>query len=437
MTDPHFTLRAPVARRVPLVLASIAAIGGAALVSLATFGNTEGRAQAQVDPLASLTWQPLPGDAPLGGHAAILAADSMTLIGGERADFQPPDSVRALRLDGAQPTWANRAETGDRPQSALIGRGLLSARTVRISADDAAETQSLTLCHCLAGTTYAARWPAGDGGVGWRKVAGAQPLPYGSGLLAFDAARHRVIAAGGEFEGAGDVVTATWALDVGHVETAEWRALPSLPFQLMFQAADRDPRSGDLVAFGGQGPDAVPTAKLWRADLAAVDNADAWTDATALAGDGPLARSGATLTFLGNSGVAVLIGGYAPGQGELADIWALDYTDPAAPSWRALTPAGAAPSPRSGHSAVWDGARRRVIVYGGLRLQGDGVAYLSDAIALALEPGAEPTTAVPTATTSTATTAVPTAVPTESTPSSGGRIFLPNALKSADARNGL
>lgn len=425
MIETHPARPAPAARRLALIPALLPALLGAALIALlGALTLAPGRpALAQVDPLSRLGWRPLPGDAPLGGHAAVLDAGAMTLLGGERADFQPPTSLRALAFGGAQPSWGTRAETGDRPQSGLVGRGLLGARTVRISADRAAETEALTLCHCRPGTTFRARWPAAGGGVDWQAIAGEQPLPYANGLLAFDAPRGRVVAGAGEFEGAGDVVTATWALDVADLGRAQWRRLPSLPFQLMFQAADRDPRSGHLVAFGGQGPDAVPTAQLWRADLAVVDAPDAWTDATALAGAGPSARSGATLTFVGDTGLAVLIGGYTPGSGELDDAWALDYRDPSAPTWRRLAPSGTAPSPRSGQSAVWDGARARIIVYGGLRLQGDGVAYLSDAFALALDPGAEPTTAVP-----TATTPAPTATP------AGGRIFLPNALKSADVR---
>src|SRR5262249_32908629 len=50
--------------------------------------------------------------------------------------------------------------------------------------------------------------------------------------------------------------------------------------------------------------------------------------------------------------------------------------------WTPLAPAGAPPAARSGHSAVYDPVRRRMIVFGG---QGDGGGVLNDVWALALD----------------------------------------------------
>lgn|GEM_PF-2301815 len=439
MIDPHPIARAHRVRRptrsTAAPVAKALALAVAVIVALVA-ARPVGTAQAQTDDLAGVSWQALPGDRALGGHGAVIDGRSMTLIGGEQGDFQPPDALRSLALAPAQ-AWTTLAENGDRPVSGLSGRGLVGARAVRISDDGAAVTSALLICHCVGATTYNAAWPATGGAVTWRRIADVQSLPLANGLIAFDGPRRRVIAAGGEFSGSGDIMTATWALDVNELNTAQWQPLPAVPFQLLFQAADRDPRSGHLVAFGGQGPDATPTTHLWRADLAAIDAPGAWSDIAAQAGAGPGARSGATLTFAGSTGWAILYGGYSPVLGEMSDVWALDYRDPTAPRWRAITPAGTAPSARSGQSAVWDAAGDRVLVYGGLRLEGNGVRYLSDGFAVDLSPDTAPTATPPGP---TATTAVPpppsaTPVPSPTTPSTeGGRIFLPLSLRNADVR---
>ncbi|MBK6768394.1 MAG: hypothetical protein IPG72_05075 [Ardenticatenales bacterium] len=439
MIDPHSLARAPIARRPSRsTLAPVAKVLSVAVVVAIAVAAARpfGAAMAQAGVLDRVSWQALPGDRALGGHGAVIDGRAMTLIGGEQGDFQPPDAMRSLSFALPQ-AWTTLAESGDRPVPGLSGRGLVGARAVRISDDGAAATSTLLICHCTGATTYNAAWPAAGGAVTWRSLADVQSLPLANGLMAFDGPRRRVIAAGGEFSGSGDIMTATWALDVNDLNTAQWQPLPAVPFQLIFQAADRDPRSGHFVAFGGQGSDATPTAHLWRADLAALDAPGAWSDVAAQAGAGPSARSGATLTFAGSTGWAILYGGYSPALGEMADAWALDYRDPSAPRWQSITPAGTPPNARSGQSAVWDAAGERVLVYGGLRLEGNGVRYLSDGFAIDLTPDTAPTvtTPAPTATTPVPTTPSSTPVPSPTTPSTaGGRIFLPLSLRSADVR---
>ncbi len=425
MTETHRRRPSPAACRGPLALLVVAA----AVAALAAAATPSPAAQAQPDPLADAAWRPLPGDAPLGGHAAVLRGGAMVLVGGERDDFAAPAAIRALDLAADPPRWVTVAEAGPAPQPQLAGRGLVGARTAALDG-----TAAVMLCDCTGATAHALDWAGGpDATLTWRPLAGGPPLPHLYGLLVHDAPRRRLVAAGGDYRGSGDLVTATFTLDTAALDAA-WQPAAPLPFQRIFQAADRDPRSGHLVAFSGQGPDALPSNALWRGDLAALDGSGAWADITALAGDGPAARSGATLTFLGDRGLAVLFGGYTPDAGERADAWLLDYRDPTAPRWRALERSGA-PSARSGHSAVWDEAGQRLILYGGLRVEGDGTTYLSDAFALDLAPDA----ATPPATTSAPTTAAasPTPGPSDTptvAPTAAPRIFLPSVLRAAVVR---
>lgn len=99
--------------------------------------------------------------------------------------------------------------------------------------------------------------------------------------------------------------------------------------------------------------------------------------------------------FDDQSATGILYGGYST-DADFGDIWLLDYRDSAAPQWSRVDPAdseavGAGPGARSGHSAVWDAAGRRMVVYGGTRRTDDGgIAFLGDAWALALTPTAPP-----------------------------------------------
>jgi hypothetical protein len=133
------------------------------------------------------------------------------------------------------------------------------------------------------------------------------------------------------------------------------------------------------------------------------------------------------LTFVGDTSMAVLFGGYANGM-DLADAWLLDYSDPESPVWERLEVDGPAPGRRAGHSAVWDPEQEQVIIYGGIR----GLTYLDDAWALdpglGPDPTATPTERIPPPTGTVDVTATVTASPSGPTPGGpGGPLYIPLA----------
>src|SRR5262249_30278497 len=75
----------------------------------------------------------------------------------------------------------------------------------------------------------------------------------------------------------------------------------------------------------------------------------------------------------------ILFGGSMGGT-DYRDVWALKLAAPAA--WTQLFPTGTPPSPRSGHSAIYDTPRDRLIVFGG-----NGGTALNDVWALSLPSG--------------------------------------------------
>lgn len=65
----------------------------------------------------------------------------------------------------------------------------------------------------------------------------------------------------------------------------------------------------------------------------------------------------------------------APVVNPTNDVWILDLAV-TPPAWTPLSPTGAAPAPRHGHSAVWDAPNHRMIVFGGRRPLGSGTQTL-------------------------------------------------------------
>lgn len=330
-------------------------------------------------------WQPLTSDESLAGHAAVMTRDHrMVVHGGEQDVNQPPGAMRQLDLNGSGAAWSTFPARGVPPASRLPGRGLPGSRAVI----DAAEDVMLTVCDCAEGHTFLLDVASGN----WTRAPRDADLPLWYSVLVYDAPRDRAVLYGGQVYGLGDQVAAALATYDLSAARGGWRTLPDAPIAWVYQAAGVEPRSGHLVLFGGQDENGVPQAALWRLDLAQVGEAGAWVDITRLAGPGPTARLGATLVFDPETGHGVLYGGYTA-EGDLDDAWLLDYADPATPRWTRLAISGAAPGPRSGHSAVWDASKGRMVIYGGARQDvAAGARFLGDTWALTLEPEqAQPT----------------------------------------------
>ena len=93
-------------------------------------------------------------------------------------------------------------------------------------------------------------------------------------------------------------------------------------------------------------------------------------------GTPPSARRGATAIYDPVRDRMLVYGGAAPAA--LGDVWALSLG--ASPAWTQLVPTGSPPPSRSGHSAIYDPVRDRMVVFGGQT----GLTYRNDAWALAL-----------------------------------------------------
>lgn len=355
-------------------------------------------------------------DVPSAGHIAIIdpERERMLVFGGESSPYSPPAESRALSLDGSS-GWSTYETAGDPPVSALTGRGILGARAIV----DASQSAAYMLCHCEGASVHRLDLETDT----WSVVSTDTTKSFAHGLFAFDAEGDRALLFGGDPRDVGLVTSSAWALDLSPANTG-WSVLPDIPFGLNFQAAGSDPATGHLLAFGGQDEGFVLSDALWRLDVEAVDGAEAWRRVP-VAADAPWPppRIGATLTFIEDTGQAILYGGYDAELVELDEVWHLDYSTPDRAVWSLLDSPGEDPGPRGGHSAVWYSAARDLIIYGGARTDGGEIRYLPSQAVLDLDPVDEPT---PTATQS------PTRVPppTEPTPPVGDHfIYMPLTLR--------
>jgi len=152
-----------------------------------------------------------------------------------------------------------------------------------------------------------------------------------------------------------------------------------LPFQRVGHTTIYDAANNRLITFGGW------NGRRFFNDAWALDptpGAEAWTQ---LSPDGapPPARAQHTAIYDAANGQMIVFGG----RSRLVnrnDVWALDLT-PGAEAWRKISPDGTAPVPRRMHSAVYDAANGRMVIFGG----GGGGGVLDDVWALDLTPDAE------------------------------------------------
>ena len=145
-----------------------------------------------------------------------------------------------------------------------------------------------------------------------------------------------------------------------------------------------DPATNSMIVFGGSN-----CAKGFFNDVWVLSNANgvtgtpSWTQLHP-GGIGPSAREAASAVYDAANNLMIVYGGDA-GAANLGDVWVLSNANGTGgtPNWTKLAPAGAAPYTRSGHSAIYDSANDRMIIFGGFH----STRTLSDTYALTFANG--------------------------------------------------
>lgn len=124
-------------------------------------------------------------------------------------------------------------------------------------------------------------------------------------------------------------------------------------------AAVFDPVGDRLVLFGGRDAQGEMYSDAWTLDFA---DGGSWHRLSP-AGTGPTPRAFASAVFDRVRRRMIVFGGIV-GDTVTNEVWALDLS--ATPSWSQITSSGPAPGRRWQHGAIWDAARNRMIVFGGI-----------------------------------------------------------------------
>ncbi len=128
-----------------------------------------------------------------------------------------------------------------------------------------------------------------------------------------------------------------------------------------------------MVVFGGKTPTTPYAADVWVLRNAnGIGAAPTWV-AVSPSGPGPVGRHMHSAVFDPTNDRMIVFGGHVSPGPFSADVWVLASAAGAAagtPQWIPLSPTGTSPSAREWHSAVYDAANNRMIVFGGLSLGG-------------------------------------------------------------------
>lgn len=180
------------------------------------------------------------------------------------------------------------------------------------------------------------------------------PQPRHSHVAVWDAQGQRLIVFGGSN------YNDLWA----YTAAGSWQRLtpqgaPGAPAPRSAAVGAWDSEGNRLLVFGGA---LTPATADYYNDLWQYTAAGGWQQLTANGAPGsPPPRRWAAGAWDGQRRRLLVFGG---GESPFrSDLW--EYTD--AGGWRVLTTEGAVggPPPRSGHTAVWDAQRRRLLVHGG------------------------------------------------------------------------
>ena len=211
----------------------------------------------------------------------------------------------------------------------------------------------------------------------WTELTPSGTAPSaGEGYSAiYDPLRDRMVVFGGGHAGA--YVNDAWALSLGG--TPAWTQLAptgTLPGGRAFHSAIYDPVRDRMLVFGGLNSSGTYNNGVWALSLAGTT---AWA-LVSPSGTRPSVRAYQSAIYDPIHDWLVVFGGYAgAGSNSSNDTWALSLGG--APSWMLLTPGGTLPSARWNHSAIYDPVRERMVVFAGA-----SGTFLNDVWTLSLNP---------------------------------------------------
>jgi len=224
-------------------------------------------------------------------------------------------------------------------------------------------------------------WTVNMGGQpAWTRLAPSGTPPSGrkNHTAIYDPVRDRIIVFGGFLTYPDDPLidlslNDSWALSLG--ESPTWTELfpgGTLPSKRFGHVAIYDPVRDRMLMFSG-----YPSfgSDVWALSLGTTL---AWTKLTPT-GTPPVGRYRHTAIYDPIRDRMIMFGGYKGDYSCVNDTWGLSLAG--TPTWTQLAPAGTPPTPRGRHSAIFDPVQDRMVVFGAYDCD---YVYLNDSWALSL-----------------------------------------------------
>ena len=217
-----------------------------------------------------------------------------------------------------------------------------------------------------------------DGALAWSSLApaGTPPPELAAATAVYDPVRERMLVFGG-FDGATSR-DEVWALTLSGTPT--WSLLATAggpPHTRDGHVAIYDPDGDRMIVYGGADEQYTLYYDVWSLSLSGTPT---WSPLTSSGGPPPGPFT-ATAVHDGARDRMVVFGGTYE-YGSNAEAWSLSLTGP--PIWTLLTPAGTPPEFRMAHAAVADPSHDRMIVVSGFD---GGFTYRKDVVALSYASG--------------------------------------------------
>jgi hypothetical protein len=206
-----------------------------------------------------------------------------------------------------------------------------------------------------------AAMPDAPGMAGWERATPAEsPAPRDRHAMAYDGTRGRMVVFGGADAPGG---TINLLGDAWEWDGTGWAyaGSPTVPPRRYLHAMAEHGDRSRVVLFGGWNVTSEDLDDTWE-----WDGTD-WTDATPASGSPPRRRIHA-MAYDGARARVVLFGGMSTVGTRLEDTWEWDGV-----AWAEVTPASGSPPARQGHAMAYDAARERTVLFGGFSTE-----YLGD-----------------------------------------------------------
>jgi len=312
----------------------------------------------------SPSWAELqPGGAPPSArysHTAIYdpVHDRMVVHGGYDGSYH--DDLWALSL-AESPSWTELLPTGTPPSARYLHTAFYEPVHDRVVVFGGFD---VTYRNDLGALSL-------PGGPSWVELtaAGTPPSARGNHTAIYDPVRNRMVVFGGN--GGSSLENDVWALSLG--DSPAWTELlptGTPPSARYVHTAFYDPVRDRMMVFGGW--DGARRNDVWALSLA---GSPSWTELFP-SGTPPSGRYGHTAIYDPVRDRMIVFGG-SDDSSYKNDVWALSLAE--SPSWAELLPSGTPPSARYCSTAFYDPVRDRVVVFGGY-----GGSYRNDAWALSL-----------------------------------------------------